>query len=363
MTGSVARRMWMGALCALLAGCSASGSGSGSQSSPAAPPGSGAPATSGSVPTGTAARATPPSRSEGCDAVASEAEILGKHTDQMLTSSGVVRTFKQWLPSTYRRGTPIPLVIDLHGYTEGSAVHTLMSNLGAYGETHGFATVTPQGTGKIPFWNAVPVAGSADDIGFVADLIDDLSRHLCLDLTRVYATGLSNGAFMSSLIACRLADKVAAIAPIAGLMLPPDCTPSRAVPILAIHGTADPLVGYSTDGYTPAAEKLVMDEDSRPALGHLPFRNIPDTLAAWAKLEGCAAEPATEPVTASVDLIRYDGCRDGSVVSLLVVRGGGHTWPGSAVSSVAGDILGPTTMEIDANERMWDFFSRHSLGA
>src|SRR5205814_3358644 len=82
------------------------------------------------------------------------------------------------------------------------------------------------------------------DLQFVRNLLDELDRTLCVDDRRIYATGYSNGAFLSSAIACVLADRVAAIAPVAGVLSLPGCAPSRPIPVIAFHGTADPIVTY-----------------------------------------------------------------------------------------------------------------------
>ena len=133
------------------------------------------------------------------------------------------------------------------------------------------------------------------------------------------------------------------------------------MPIVAFHGTVDPLVRY--DGSpSDAAGKLPSDDESRKNLFEgLTFAPMPDNLAKWATNEGCDANPSTDPVTEHVKLIRYTGCRRDSVVEMYVVDGGGHSWPGSRFSAAAESILGPTTFEIDANELMWKFFQEHPL--
>lgn len=278
-----------------------------------------------------------------------------------MTSSGVSRTYKQYLPASYTV-SPTPLIIDLHGYTEGNAVHAVNSNLGATAEKDGFIVVTPQGNGKIPYWNAVPTPGAPDDLRFISDLIDEVGKNVCIDPARVFLTGYSNGAFMSSLAACRLADKVAAIAPIAGLRWPDGCNPSRPMPIVAFHGTADPLVHY--DGSpSDAAAKLPTDAESKKNLmDGLTFAPLEDNLKKWATNESCTPDPSTTPVTDHVKLLKYTGCKNGSVVEMYVIDGGGHTWPGSAFSATIANVVGPTTMEIDANDLMWKFFEEHPLG-
>ena len=251
-------------------------------------------------------------------------------------------------------------MIDLHGYLSGAAGQAAMSNFGAFAERADFVLATPQGNGPLPYWNAVPHADLPDDVQFVADLIDDVSSRLCIDPARVFVDGLSNGAFLTSLVACRLADRVAAVAAVAGLTAPAGCTPARPIPILAIHGTADRFVPFD-GGRGDALATLTWDAASTRAFDGLPFAATPDALAAWAAIEGCPGPPEQRPVKGAVTLTRYSGCRGGSTLELYTVAGAGHTWPGSAFSQASASILGPTTTDIDADELIWAFFAAHPL--
>lgn len=367
-----------GSLALASGACSSSGgtaatstSSSGASGGTSAPPTTAAPgATTAPAAPGTSTGTTPavdpasvPVRpSRGCQAGGGQPLETGTHVDISLTANGLERSYKRYLPASGIGTTGAPLVIDLHGYSEGNAVHTAMSSLAATAEVEHFVLVSPLGTGTIPFWNAVPKADGPDDIAFLSDVIDDVAGTVCVDLNRVYVAGLSNGAFMSSLVACRLADKVAAVAPVAGLMYPADCDPARPMPIVAFHGTADQFVTY--DGSTGAAvATLPFNDETQHMFDGIEFRAVPDTLGRWAAAEGCDTPPTEEPVSASVTLIRYAGCEGGSVVELYRVDGGGHAWPGSAFSQSIEKVVGPTTMEIDANALMWAFFAQHPLPA
>jgi polyhydroxybutyrate depolymerase len=340
-------------------GSTAATPGSTAGSTPGATAGSTPGSTAGST-TGATGGTTPPARatrSPGCDRPADAA--ADAQTNVALQSSGLDRTYQQHVPASAGTG-PAPLVIDLHGYLSGAAGQAAMSNLAATADRAGFVLATPQGNGPLPYWNAVPHAELPDDVQFISDIIDDVSDRVCIDPSRVYVDGLSNGAFLTSLVACRLADKVAAVAAVAGLLLPADCAPSRPIPILAIHGTADRFVTF--DGSPNVAlESLTWNAESTKAFEGLPFAAAPDTLAKWAALEGCAERPEREPVRGSVTVVRYRGCRDGSAVELYVVDGAGHTWPGSAFSRASEAVLGPTTTDIDANELIWSFFEAHPM--
>lgn len=297
-------------------------------------------------------------RSPGCDHTTGTTP-RSTQTEVTLRSANLDRTFKQYVPAA--AGTaPAPLVIDLHGYLSGASGQAAMSNLAATADRAGFVLVTPQGNGPLPYWNAVPHGELPDDVKFVSDIIDDVSGRLCIDPRRVYVDGLSNGAFLTSLVACRLADKVAAVAAVAGLLSPADCAPARPIPILAIHGTADQFVTYD-GGPNVALATLAWNPDSTKAFEGLAFAPVTETLATWAARQGCTEPPEQQPVRGAVTRTSYHGCRDGSTVELYTVAGGGHTWPGSAFSQASAAVLGPTTTDVDANDLIWSFFAAHPL--
>src|SRR4029079_13798140 len=168
-------------------------------------------------------------------------------------SGGKARWYFRHLPPTYTGTEPLPVVIDLHGYLEGAALHKANSALGPFGDARGFITITPQGSSNpIPLWNTDL---ASPDVRFIGDLLDEVEARLCVDERRVFVTGLSNGAFMTSAVACKYADRIAAAAPVAGIRDIKGCAFARPVPVIAFHGTADPFVSY-TGGLGLSALKL-----------------------------------------------------------------------------------------------------------
>ena len=79
---------------------------------------------------------------------------------------------------------PVPVVVDLHGYSEGATVHRLMSGMATLGATAGFITVTPQGQGPVPRWDTA-LTGSPD-VAFIGAMLDQVEAQHCVDLNRVY---------------------------------------------------------------------------------------------------------------------------------------------------------------------------------
>lgn len=305
--------------------------------------------------TSTASTTTVPPRSAGCE----EAPPPAGEQRVETTAEGVERWYLRRVPDG---DGPWPVVVDLHGYSEGAEIHAHLSDLGSYGETEGFITVTPQGTGDPVRWDT---ALESADMAFLTQVLDETEAAVCVDPARVFVTGLSNGAMMTSSVACALADRVAAVAPVAGVRDPDGCDPARPMPVLAIHGTDDTFVTYE-GGLGERALDLPAPDGSGRTLrdldaSELPSgQSVPEVMAAWADRGGCEIDPVEEPLTEDVDRLAFL-CPAGVAVALLRVDGGGHSWPGSPLGPVIEEFVGKTTQTISANEEMWTFFQAHPL--
>jgi len=307
-----------------------------------------------------APNAVPAAASAGCSSTAPVA--VGEQKVD-LTSGADARYYLRHVPAAHNGTTPVPLVLDLHGYSEGAAVHEQMSAFGPYGDTKGFVTITPQGQGDVARWDTE--LGSTD-LTFLGQVLDDAEKNLCVDQNRVFVAGLSNGAFMTSAMSCQFADRVAAAAPVAGIRDIDGCNPSRPVPVIAFHGTADQFVTY--DGSLgPAAAKLPAPDGSGRTLGEVravdPSKKgptIPEITAAWAGRNGCDPTPTGSTIAADVTLVSFS-CPTGAEVELYRVTDGGHAWPGSEFSKKIAAVVGRTTDSISATELMWTFFVAHPM--
>ena len=273
----------------------------------------------------------------------------GVEQRRTLEVAGTRRGYLLYLPSSWQRGRPVPLVLVFHGAGgrgAGMARHTGFSRVA---EREGFAVVYPDGVGRR--WNdGRGIGGARDDVGFVRVLVDSLERELGIDRRRVYATGISNGAMFAHRLACDLPGVLAAIAPVAGAVpagLAERCGQAAPVAVLAVQGTADPFVPYGGGGAARRGGAVLSAERSA---------------GFWARVNGCAAAPDAEPpvdaVTDGTRLRResYPGCRENRSVVLYTIEGGGHTWPAGPSSSRR---IGRTSREIDATGAIWDFFQRH----
>jgi polyhydroxybutyrate depolymerase len=269
-------------------------------------------------------------------------------------------------PADENSSTPLPLVIDLHGYGESAVIQVDFTKLGSYGAANGFITVTPQVNKPVQYWNIL--SGSADQ-KFLITLIEHLESTLCVNSDRVYVAGYSNGAFMASALACSDASTIAAVATVSGIEAPSGCRPSRRVPVIAFHGTADPFVPYK-GGIGPAAKKLPAPNgsgtigsngkskaDQGIEQNDLP---IPVETARWAARNGCSKSPRISTAASGVTLIAYS-CPGNATVELYRENGDGHIWAGSQAMVAIASIVGKTTFAISANQLIWNFFESHPL--
>ena len=277
---------------------------------------------------------------------AASASVLNQ-TNGSLVSSGQKREYLLHVPRKYDRARPTALVISMHGAALWPAAQMKTSQWNKVADEQGFIVVYPSGTG---FPRIFPMEGTAltADVRFISDLIDTLEAGYNIDPTRIYADGFSNGGGMAFALSCTLPDRIAAVGMVAGAQLLPWswCTDSRPVPMIAFHGTADPIVPY--DGGTTWKSPTRM-----------PFPSARMWTESWARRNQCGTEAVESSVAAHVSRLEYTNCADGATVVLYTVGGGGHSWPGGR--SIAEWWVGPTSHEVDATGLIWTFFREHPL--
>ena len=256
-----------------------------------------------------------------------------------ITHAGQDRRAILRLPDAYDGG-PLPVLFHFPGLYEAPWMAEFFGRMADYAQTRGFIMITPEHHGN--GWQGVPGGAASpdvDDPGYVERLQDILVSRFNADPRRLYASGMSNGGFFTSKMAC-VNTRFAAYAPVAGQLTDAaSCHPGRKVPVLLVHGDADPLVSYSTA--PPAAEF-------------------------WARNNGCSPAPVSTPLPDldpgdNTTVVRHDypDCPSDAPVVLYQIKGGGHNWPGG--KPFLGPLLGGTTYDIDANRLIWEFVSRHTL--
>lgn len=277
--------------------------------------------------------------------------------DQTVTlqHGGLTREYLLHVPDAYDGAEPWPLVLNFHGFTSDATQQVAFSDMSATADAEGFLVAYPQGVlppeGGPRSWNGGTCCGHAasegiDDVGFARAVVDDVAADGCVDLRRVFATGMSNGGYLSHRLACEASDVFAAAGPVAGVLGIPaeECTPERPVPLVHLHGTEDTLVPYEGGGAGGG-------------------ESVPDMMQGWADRNGCAAEPSESFQNGDAHCDTWSGCDDGVEVTLCTIEGMGHCWPGSELGvSICPSLgFGEGSLDISANDRMWELFAQFPM--
>jgi polyhydroxybutyrate depolymerase len=271
---------------------------------------------------------------------------LMDRTNGSIVSSGRTRRYLVHVPPSYDRAKPMPLVISMHGAAAWPRQQANLSRWSRLADAQGFIVVYPAGTGFPQIWHVFRDAGLERDVQFISGMIDTLERTYNIDSTRIYVNGISNGGGMAFVLSCTLSNRIAAIGLVgAAETLPWSwCKDQRPMPMIAFHGTADPIIPYK-GGRSPVALET--------------FPDVQSWVSSWAKRNRCEPTAGDSSVAPDVTRREYAGCADSANVVLYTIRGGGHTWPGG--KPLPKIVVGATTREIDATREMWKFFRKHRL--
>jgi poly(3-hydroxybutyrate) depolymerase len=226
-----------------------------------------------------------------------------------LTVGGDARTYLIDAPAT-ATDQPLPIVLVFHGYQANGAQIRDGAGFAALATRERFIAIHPDGHEGVRLlgsvgrgWDLGPK--DSHDLEFVRTMLDTVERERCVDRRRIFATGMSNGGFIANLLGCRLADRLAAVAPVAGAMPLTGCTPSGPVAVMITFGRADDIV-------PPSLARTARDW--------------------WREQLGCRGDDEADACT------RYDGCE----ADLVYCEGPhAHHWP------------------LDTTQRIWRFFASH----
>ncbi|MBR1466742.1 MAG: hypothetical protein IJ607_10345 [Bacteroidaceae bacterium] len=215
------------------------------------------------------------------------------------------------------------LMIACHGANQDAPYLQSLAKWESVADTAKFVVVYANGVNK--YWD---ISGTSD-LQFMEVIIDSMYSRYHINKNRVYLTGFSMGGMFTYHAANRMADKIAAFAPVSGYpMGGPNASASRPVPILHTHGTADDVCSYG------------------PVQSHID---------AWVKFNGCNPTPEIiKPYPKSkpnspAELKRYRGGKNGVEVALLTLADKGHWWSMDTAQALT-------------SEEIWNFCKRYSLG-
>lgn len=267
------------------------------------------------------------------------AQNLTGQTTHTINSGGDERSYVLFIPAV-ETGASLPLVFNFHGSGSTPQRQETRTDFTRLADEHDFVLVYPVGayTNSVTSgsWNANLDAG-VDDVQFARDMIEDIANLINLDRSRIYATGMSGGARITSRLSCELSDVLAAAAPVAGLQYPDDCTLKRAIPILSFHSLDD------------ATNQYEVSEDSRPYWR----MGVETAIDKWRQANDCSLDNSSDKLSQDVTFYHWSDCAGSAEIQFYQLKNGGHTWPDSPVSI--------SNKDINASELIWEFFNRHRL--
>ena len=275
-----------------------------------------------------------------------------------LQHDGMQRDYLVYVPKSYQSGQPMPLVLAFHGGGGHAQFQADHYGIQQKAESAGFIAVFPNGYSRLPggkfaTWNAGNCCAQArdkkiDDVGFVRALVAKLQADYSIDKPRIFATGMSNGGMLSHRLACEMADVFKAVAPVAGTDNTLECKPAKPISVLHIHAKNDTHVLFNGGAGEDAFKDKSMVTD---------FTSVPETIQRWSTRNRCTGpvKKVLEVPGAYCEVTQ--GCADGVQVEMCVTESGGHSWPGAEKTRAGKEA---PSQAINANDVMWDFFSRVS---
>ena len=269
-------------------------------------------------------------------------EVPNHESRKGLTSQGLiyqnqVREYLLYIPVSYNENTPMPVMLNFHGFGGTAERHLENADMRSLSEFEGFILIYPQGTllGSYPHWNPSSIGegnkSSADDLGFINRLLTSLPERINIDNSRIYACGYSNGGFFSYGLACNLNDQIAAIGSVAGTMVSDtyvSCQASVPMPMINIHGAKDPIVPY------------------RGSAGLISIDNVLDF---WSELN--YAKNLETDFFEGVENYIYKDSLGTPFVSHFKIINGSHTWDYNSLLS----------NNTSTNELIWKFVSKFDI--
>jgi len=270
--------------------------------------------------------------------------------EEEVVSNDLVRRYHVHLPSSYEASNSLPLLIALHGRLGTGKKMIKQTGFNGIADREGFIVAYPEGFKR--GWadgRGITHADKqgVDDVAFIDKLIKVFQERFSIDSTRIYIAGHSNGGFMAQRLAVERSHKFAAVAVVAASLsewLASRFTPGRAMPILFIHGTADPVTPY-VGGRQPGGARVL---------------SVEDTVKIWAHFNVCNKSPEVQEIHGLnngplVSVFTYGSCRNHSQVKLYRIEDGGHVWPGEP-EDLSSSGVGKLSAGIDASEEIWKFF-------
>ncbi|KAI5803647.1 putative ferulic acid esterase [Geopyxis carbonaria] len=283
------------------------------------------------------------------DALPSSPTPGGSSELRYITSGGISRTYRLYLPEGYTNNDAAPLIFSFHGNGGNATKQEQISKFSEpefntkYVVVYGNGAKNDKGSRS---WEGASYSNEGvSDVQYTADVLAAVEEELCIDSDRVYANGKSNGGGFVGLLSCSstLAPKFAAFAAVSGAFYTgthEPCNPGGVRPFMEFHGMADNVIPY------------IGGEKKGGTLGR-----VDDYMQTKAELNGCADGEGPD-VTAK-------GAAEGEVWRREWKCGGdknvvvhynetvlAHSWPGTEQTQPENELVYATQPILDFFE-LW----------
>tara|TARA_B100000925_G_scaffold97592_1_gene71230 strand:+ start:1235 stop:2119 length:885 start_codon:yes stop_codon:yes gene_type:complete len=256
---------------------------------------------------------------------------------QSIVHDDLEREYLIFVPDSYNQSLATPMMLNFHGFAGTASDYMRYADMRSVAESENFILVYPQGSCSdgLSHWNPCPRGGenksSADDLGFIQAIINDISTQYNVDQERIYATGYSNGGMMAYGLANHKSDLIAAVACVSGIML--DCfgSISHSMPILHLHGTSDNELPYNGNSDYPSVQSI---------------------LEYWIGFNNTSINPTSRidnSGTIPIEQYIYDQGDNSVSVEHLKYIGGEHVW------------FENTFQGYSTGELIWNFVSKYDI--
>lgn len=283
--------------------------------------------------------------------------VVGGLADDRRTITYGESQRRYWVhrPRGYDDKKSYPVVLLFHGVSGSPEIAREQTRMNEVADQNQFMVVYPEGVGQS--WNAGRCCGQAfkekvDDVGFIAELLDDLEKTYSVDPSRIYVAGLDNGGMMAYRLGCELSRRLAGIASVGGTMTVDGPRPWRPIPVLEMHAVNDRGVPFRGG------------RSKRPGFSGCSFRSIHATIGWWVLANYCQKKPfeASHDDHGHFDLELYAPADNepGAPVVLYKLLEGGPAWP-DGVDVVHGWSAGSLIQAVNASQIIWKFFFTHSV--
>jgi len=274
------------------------------------------------------------------------AQNQSQQITEQISVDGMQRKLITYIPANNKMDV-MPVVIALHGGFATPKAMFRLADFRSLADKEKFIVVCPASK---RMWHDGADNKGIDDVKFISEVIDHVIKNYQADPRRIYITGISNGGFMTTRIACEIPNRIAAVAVVAATLdVAEGYDIKQPLPVMYIHGTKDPIISYN-------GGKLF----GRKMFSHR------DVIEKWVKMNDCNPEPVTTEIPDSAhdgtEIFKqeYTNHANGLKVISYSIGNGGHTWPGGR-QYFPEFLIGKTTRNLDACQTIWDFFKGYSI--